>query len=184
MEPDNWLGKEIRRLRRARNVSLKEVAASSSLAFGYIGQIERGEVSPSISSLRRIAGALHITLQDLFRAEKSGDSRCITAELRPRLKTDDEKVLQQLLSPPGLWKMQPMWTEVEPGGSSGEKPYCHDGEEFGVILEGELTVWVGDDVCLLKAGDSIYFQSTIPHRFANNSNGKAVMIWVITPPSW
>ncbi|HHY34276.1 MAG TPA: cupin domain-containing protein [Firmicutes bacterium] len=181
---DEWLGREIRRLRTARRMSLKQLAEESGLTFGYIGQIERGEVSPSISSLRRIAAALHITLADLFRAERAANSRIVVPEARPRLKTDDERVTQQLLSPPGLWKMQPMWTEVEPGGTSGDRAYTHEGEEFGILLEGELTVWVGDETYVMKGGDSIYFASTVPHRFANNSGRKAVMIWVITPPSW
>ncbi|HHV78611.1 MAG TPA: cupin domain-containing protein [Firmicutes bacterium] len=184
MSAEEWLGKEIRRIRKARNVSLKELASLSGLTFGYIAQIERGEVSPSISSLRRIASALHITLQDLFRAEQNSNSRVVTPAMRPRLKADSNRVVQQLLSPPGLWKMQPMWTEVEPGGTSGDEPYTHEGEEFGILLQGELTVWIGDETCEMRAGDSIYFPSTLPHRFANNSTEKAVMVWVITPPSW
>ncbi|MDI6880116.1 MAG: cupin domain-containing protein, partial [Desulfitobacteriaceae bacterium] len=61
---------------------------------------------------------------------------------------------------------------------------AHQGEECGVIIQGEMTVVVGEREYLLKEGDSIYFDSTIPHRFFNHGDKVAIGIWAMTPPSF
>jgi mannose-6-phosphate isomerase-like protein (cupin superfamily) len=74
---------------------------------------------------------------------------------------------------------------VEPGQGSGEEPYTHESdEECVIILEGRLEFWVGDDAYLLDAGDSILFESRVPHRNENPGPGPARVLWVTTPPSY
>jgi transcriptional regulator with XRE-family HTH domain/uncharacterized cupin superfamily protein len=66
-----------------------------------------------------------------------------------------------------------------PGASSGANMSHHEGREFGVVLEGELVIELGFEAYTLCAGDSIIFESTTPHRLANQSSGPMRAIWVV-----
>ncbi|MBA4392919.1 MAG: hypothetical protein C0407_05145 [Desulfobacca sp.] len=63
-------------------------------------------------------------------------------------------------------RMQPFYTVIEPGGGSRE-PYSHVGEEFGLVLEGNLTLRIGGKVLRVQEGHSFYYSSLIPHAWIN-----------------
>ena len=68
---------------------------------------------------------------------------------------------------------------LEPGGSTGDELYTHDGEEAGLVLEGEMILTVDAETWTLQRGDSFRFASRRPHRFSNPDNhAKAVVLWV------
>ena len=71
----------------------------------------------------------------------------------------------------------------EPGGSTGDDLYTHDGEEAGLVLDGEIDLFLEDRVFRLRAGDSFSFESTRPHRFVNAGPGQARIVWANTPVS-
>jgi mannose-6-phosphate isomerase-like protein (cupin superfamily) len=89
---------------------------------------------------------------------------------------------QQLLSPDLNRKIEFLWTRIPPGTKSGI--YEHQGEECGVIIRGTLVFRVGTETFTLNSGDSIYFDSSRPHEFENQSNETVETIWAITPPSF
>ena len=80
--------------------------------------------------------------------------------------------------------MQPQLITFEPGGNLGGHPVCHDGDEFGFVLHGQVECAVGDDVYLLEQGDSIYFDARRPHRTRNAAAGEAAYLLVVSPPSF
>ena len=61
---------------------------------------------------------------------------------------------------------------------------AHDGEEAGIVMSGQLEIWIDGKSCLLGQGDSFAFKSTLPHRYQNPGMTEAVVIWAITPPSY
>jgi len=67
-------------------------------------------------------------------------------------------------------------------GSSGEEPYTHKGEDAGLVVNGAMRLFVGDDVHILKPGDSFRFKSSLPHRFQNAAEGVTEVVWAVTPP--
>jgi uncharacterized cupin superfamily protein len=71
---------------------------------------------------------------------------------------------------------------ISPGGSSGDVPYRHAGEDAGTVLEGLLMLEVDGVSGQLEAGDSFRFLSTLPHRFANPAAVRCVTLWAVTPP--
>ena len=71
-----------------------------------------------------------------------------------------------------------------PGSASGSQPYPHRGEEAGVVIEGMLELWIESEKFLLKTGDSFSFLSNKPHRYRNTSKREAVVLWVVTPPTY
>lgn len=89
---------------------------------------------------------------------------------------------QHLLGPDLNRKIEFLWTYVPSGTKSGV--YQHQGEECGVIIKGTLVFRVGGETFTLHAGDSIYFDSSNPHEFENESKDTVETIWAITPPSF
>ena len=71
-----------------------------------------------------------------------------------------------------------------PVGGGSRELYSHDGEECGVVLEGRFRGFVGDQELILEAGDSVYYSSSIPHRWENAGDVEAKAIWAVTPPSF
>ena len=78
--------------------------------------------------------------------------------------------------------VQMLHETYEPGGDTGAEMLTHEGEESGIVLEGEIELTVGDQRRVLGPGDAYYFESTIPHRFRNVSKKQAVIISACSPP--
>ena len=88
----------------------------------------------------------------------------------------------QLLTPDLNRQIEFILIELEPGQGGSRVPLGHPGEEAAIVLEGRLDVWIGDEHHVLHAGDSISFNSGVPHRVANPSDVKTVIVSAITPP--
>ncbi len=75
--------------------------------------------------------------------------------------------------------------EFEPGGSTGDEPYTHgDSEELLLVIEGTVHVQLDTEVHELRAGDSVHYRSSTPHRVSNPGDERAEVLYVITPPSY
>ncbi len=182
-EPD--VGATIRRLREERNLSLKEVAASSGLTQSFLSQVERNLTSPSVASLRKMAQAFGVPLAALFQGPARPESRVVRASERRQFVHPRRQWRDYLLTPNLTGKLQVILSLSEPGGGSGEEAYAHDSdEECVVVLRGRLEFWVGSDGYLLETGDSIVFESRIPHRNRNPGPEQAEVLWITTPPSY
>jgi mannose-6-phosphate isomerase-like protein (cupin superfamily) len=78
-----------------------------------------------------------------------------------------------------------IWTEIEPGGGSGDEAYTHNSdEECLVVIRGKLDFWVGEEHYLLEPGDALTFESRIPHKNRNPGPDLTEVLWVMTPPSY
>jgi transcriptional regulator with XRE-family HTH domain len=181
---DVAVGQRIRDLRRSRKLSLETIAARTDLSIGFLSQIERGLSSPSLRVLATIADVLGIGIAGLFGATEttaSGSDAIVTREQqRAELNLWRTGISKQLLSPSGSeGRLNLFLVHMEPGGSTGDELYTHDGEEAGLVLEGEMILTVDAETWTLKTGDSFRFASRRPHRFSNPSGkAKAVVLWV------
>lgn len=182
-EPD--VGATIRRLREERNLSLKEVAARSGLTQSFLSQVERNLTSPSVASLRKMAQAFGVPLAALFQGPTRPESRVVRRNERRQFVHPRHQWRDYLLTPNLTGKLQVILSIIEPGGGSGAEAYAHDSdEECVVVLHGRLEFWVGSDSYLLETGDSIVFESRIPHRNVNPGPEQAEVLWITTPPSY
>ncbi len=182
-EPD--LGMTIRRLRESRQLSLKEVAARSGLTQSFLSQVERNLTSPSVASLRKVAQAFGVPLTELFQGPVMPENRVVRRDERRQLVHPSRQWRDYLLTPNLTGKLQVILSVIEPGGGSGEEPYAHDSdEECVIVLRGRLEFWVGNDRYVLEEGDSIVFESRIPHRNRNPGPEQAEVLWITTPPSY
>lgn len=179
------IGQTIHRFREERQLSLKDLAARSGLTQSFLSQVERGLTSPSVASLRKIAQAFGAPLAALFQGPSPQANHVVRRGQRRQLLHPGRQWRDELLTPNLQGKLQVIWSIIEPGGGSGDEPYAHDSdEECVVILRGQLEFWVGPDHYTLEQGDSIVFESRIPHRNINPGPERAEVLWITTPPSY
>jgi transcriptional regulator with XRE-family HTH domain len=181
---DVAVGQRIRDLRRTRAMSLEAVAARTELSIGFLSQIERGLSSPSLRVLATLADVLGVGIAGLFGAKENDaaapDAIVTRERQRAELNLWRTGISKQLLSPAGSeGRLNLFLVHMEPGGSTGDELYTHDGEEAGLVIEGEMKLSVDAESWTLKHGDSFRFASRRPHRFSNpSSDSKAVVLWV------
>lgn len=186
-DPAAFVGEEIKGLRKARRMTLAQLALQSSLSVGHLSQIERGLSTPSIKALHGISRALDVNISWFFSSADPGPAEerdYIVRHNRRRQIRFDEGISDFLLTPSLQSDLELLMSTFAPGATSGASPYTHDGEEAGIVMSGQLEIWIDGTPFLLGQGDSFCFKSTLPHRYLNPGATDAVVIWAITPPSY
>jgi transcriptional regulator with XRE-family HTH domain len=182
----NEIAEKIRALRKSRRMTLKMVADGAGCTSAYISQLEKGRANPSIATLKKIASVFGVRIVDFFldNEEDGDDDVVVRRNKRKRMSLNmGHAVFESLTKTSENRRMQPLCNRIRPGGGSNGD-YVHEGEEFGIVLEGELELIVGERVYHVKEGDSFYFPSTQLHGFHNRTGTDAVVIWVTSPPSF
>src|SRR4029079_14753212 len=178
------VGERLREIRLLRRATLRAIAERAGVSESFLSQVERGRASASIASLRRIAGALGVTVADLFDSSGPPGPKVLRRDERPSLSFG---VLgtKRLLTPRPLGQLEVFAGELDVGGSSGTEPYAHgDSEELLIVQSGHVQLELGADVHELESGDSIAYRSSTPHRVTNLGEEPAEVIWIISPPSY
>jgi DNA-binding transcriptional MerR regulator len=180
-ENTNSPGARFRRLRQRKGLSLAEVAKATSVSVGFLSALERGQMRASIATLRRIARYYGTNILSFFEPAAE-NSRVVRPKERKVLET--EKGVRMELLAWGNTAMEPHLFRVKSGGGSGES-YTHEGEEFLHILRGEFEIWLNTaEHYRMKPGDSLYFQSSTPHRWRNPGKTETWLLWINTPPTF
>src|SRR6266403_2506351 len=174
-------GQRFRRLRTRRGLSLAQVARATGVSIGFLSALERGQMRSSIATLRRIARFYRTNILSLF--ETAGDNpRLVRPHQRKVLETTPG-VRMELLAW-GNTAMEPHLFRIKPGGGSGAS-CSHEGEEFLHVLRGNFEIWLdGKEHYRLKPGDSLYFESSTPHRWKNPGRTETWLLWINTPPTF
>jgi transcriptional regulator with XRE-family HTH domain len=174
-------GKRFRRLRTRRGLSLAQVARATGVSVGFLSALERGQMRSSIATLRRIARFYRTNILSFF--EAAGENPRVVRPAQRKILEATPDVRMELLAW-GNTAMEPHLFRVKPGGGSGES-YSHEGEEFLHVLRGEFEIWLNPkEHYQLKRGDSLYFESTTPHRWRNPGRTETWLLWVNTPPTF
>jgi transcriptional regulator with XRE-family HTH domain len=186
LDDERWLGVRLKALRRERKLSLHTLAELPGLSTGMLSQIERGLSSPSLRSLRLLGVALRVPISWFFALpenDETPESRYITRRGHRRLlKLTPTGVMKELLSPVSSELMEMYELLLQPGGSSGDDFYSHQGEKAGIVVAGTLQLWLDAQPHLLREGDSFQFPSMLPHRFDNPGREPTRVIWMTSPP--
>lgn len=185
-------GAEVRELRKARALTLKQLNALSGVSLSHLSAIERGVSKPSLDVIAAIAGALSVS-PDWFFARRSGkgplERACIVRGRQRRnlnaLYGQSEGEIgytDSLLSSTIGGRFYMGLARYAPGAERPDEPMLvHDGEEHGVVIEGELELILGDETIVLRAGDSYSFEGRIPHHARNRSDAPTVLVWAVSP---
>jgi transcriptional regulator with XRE-family HTH domain len=165
------VGEKIKILREKKGLSLKDVADRAGFSTALISQMENHLVSPSLGTLINLAKALDVKVGDFF-----GE---IHEEPYTIVRKDERKTISRFASKDGVKygysyeslgfekknrHMEPFIVTLEPATIKNSKTSTHEGEEFIYVLEGEMEVILGNHRDILYPGDSIYYNSTVPHR--------------------
>lgn len=186
-EVDDQLGVQVRELRAAKGQTLQTLAEKTGLSVGYLSQCERGRSKLTVANLLRIARALDVSINWFF--QNSGDADAeesgivVRAKNRRKVRISAAGLTEELLSPSLKGPLELIMSVLEPGADSGEA-YSHKTDEAGVVISGELELWVGERHFHLGLGDSFAFSGTIPHRWRNPGESTTKVVWVLTPPSY
>lgn len=171
------VGLRLHSLREKQGLSLRALAGRCGLSINAISQIERGENSPTVSSLQRLATALNVPITDFFQEEARQTVVFIKSDCG--LHSHSNGVIMESLGI-GLvnQQLEPFKITVEKGAGNIDDPVSHAGEEFVHCLEGQLEYRVGERFFSLERGDSLLFDATQYHGYRNPIHSPAVLILV------
>ncbi len=176
------LGERLRALRAERRLSQRELAQQAGVSSNSVSLIERDEISPSVSMLQSLAGALNIKISYFFDDEYVGNVLLVKAQERP-------VVAGNGFSIEGIGKhlqgqeVEPFHITLEPHATSGERQVTHLGQEFVCCQEGKLEYLIDGKSYIVEKGDFLIFEATLPHVWRNPFNEKAIFVLVIQTPN-
>lgn len=220
------IGRELHRARKAKNLSLRQLATIAEVSPSLLSQIENAKVNPSVATLYAIAAALalppsyffdhHVTdgtgrptvsaaigagvngehavrdggdtspLPVATLGHESAPTSATSAAPGPLVRPDTRarielsgSVTWDRLTPSDEANLEFLEITYGVGATSGEKLSRHSGREYGLVLEGTLTVELGFQIYTLTQGDSIAFDSSTPHRLVNFTDRPTRAIWVV-----
>lgn len=173
------IGRRIRKLRKDRGLTLQQLAGAAGISSSMLSLVERGLASPSIGSLIVVSEALGRPMSDLMDVDNNSDDIVVRAEEAPAVVTNGN-VLRQVMKEDLSNGVSIAINQYEPGTASNETALAHDGFEYGLVLEGSLTVEVDGISHRLKEGDLIAYSSRRPHRIWNSGATVTRTVWFNT----
>jgi transcriptional regulator with XRE-family HTH domain len=178
---DDELGRRIRTLRTERGLTLTGLAARVGITRSFLSSVERGVAYPSLLVLRSIAAALEVPVFMLFTAPES-NGMVVRKGARKVIRPPGAPVSYELVSPDLRRKIEMIIVRLKPGLDSAAM--AHEGEECALVLSGRVAITVGDVEYELNEGDSIYYDSGLPHKARALGNEPAEIVSAITPPNF
>lgn len=184
MEPDClWIGEQIRNVRKQQGVSLEQLQQATGRSVGFLSQLERGKSRANVQDLSRIAAALALPFNLLFYpAPEAERGNVMRSESRPKLRYRSG-ISDYLISPNLGRHVEVLLTQFQPGATSGEDFFTDEGHETGLIISGEMNLWIDQKHFHLFAGDSFSYDASVPHRYANLTSQPTEVVWVIAHSS-
>jgi transcriptional regulator with XRE-family HTH domain len=186
IEPN--VGQRIRSLRERRGLSLRALAEQSGLSLNAISLIEKGQNSPTVSSLHRLATALAVPISAFF--EEVREQTVVFVRPDQRLGSQVSGLIMQSLGI-GLrhQQLEPFLLTLDPAAGNIAEPVTHPGEEFVFCVEGGAEYFVAGQAYPLTAGCSLLFEAAQPHAFHNPTARPARLLIVFyaaasLDPSW
>ena len=175
------IGNRLKELRVLKGLTQEELADRAELSKGFISQVERDLTSPSIATLTDILQCLGTSLSEFFSEEPEEPIVFGRQDYFEKYDAELKNEIQWIVPSSRKNRMEPILLTLKAGGSpSPEDP--HEGEEFGYVLHGSVTVHLGNRACKAKKGESFYFTAGKNHYLSSKAG--AVILWVSSPPSF
>lgn len=177
------IGMKIKDLRISKGLTQEELADRCELSKGFISQLERDLTSPSIATLTDILQILGQSLGEFFQDDEPEQ---LVFGADDYFEKTDEKLgnrIEWLIPSAQKNMMEAIRLTLEPGGKT-YPDVPHEGEEFGFVLEGKITIHFNHHHYTAGRGDSFYLRPDKSHYIENHGKKKAVILWISTPPSF
>lgn len=190
MDKSNKVGVKIKSLCESKSITIEQLAEQSSLSIDQIERIENNTDLPSLAPLIKIARALGVRLGTFMDdAEDEGPVICRAGDAIETISFSNNSVegrkhmdYQSLAQSKTDRHMEPFLINVEPSNDDKFETSSHEGEEFIYVLTGTVEIVYGKNTYKLKQGDSIYYDSIIPHHVHAYKEQKAQILAVIYTP--
>ena len=179
-----FIGQKVKELRKARKMTLSALAQKSGVQLATLSRIENLKMTGTLESHMKIAKALDIALPQLYQ-EIIKEEKKVEVQT-PRSATDvfvhSEKSSYEIMTPKVLAKkMMPMLLKIAPGGATNAEQNTIGSEKFIFVLEGKIRVEIGEETHSLSKHNTLYFDSSLKHRFVNPGKSLARAVCVVTP---
>jgi len=162
------VGENVKKIRDKRGLSLKDISQRTGLDVSLLEEIEQGKVSPPLGIIIKLAKALDMKMGYFISGAENQSYTIVRKDDRKVISRYDTKKSDKYgyefisLAPKKKDRhMEPFIVTLEP--SVEEEPSTHDGQEFIYVLQGSMEVRLDKEIHILEAGDSIYYDSTVPH---------------------
>ncbi|MFH0731358.1 MAG: cupin domain-containing protein [Candidatus Omnitrophota bacterium] len=178
------IGEIIKRLRKDRKVTLRELSEKSNVALATLCRIEKGKMTGTVKSHGDIAKAFNLSLSELY----SGfEIKLKKIEIQhhdssaDKFIHNDKASFDILTKNVLLKKMMPVLLKLEKGAVTSVEQAPKGSEKFLYVLEGKMQAVIGNIPYLLAKGDSFYFDASLPHYWKNSSKNTARVLCITTP---
>jgi len=176
------IGSRLRAARRARGMTIAELASAAGLSNGFISLLERDETNASVATLLRICELLGVRIGSLFEQPRTSLVRKRDREV---VNFGGFEVDDVVLTPRWERSLEVIESTIGAGGRSGDEPHAFEADaELIYVLKGSLDVTMGDEVHRLRSGDALLIDPRDAHSWVNPSRTSgAIVLWIITPAS-
>jgi len=175
------LGTRLRDLRKERNLSQRDLAERANLSPNAISLIERGEISPSVATLQRLAGALSVRMSYFFDDVDETHIVYSRAGRRPQIASKDVTI-EGLGAKLTGQEIEAFFVTLAPGADTCTTWVVHAGHEFVCCLAGSLEYVVGETAYRLEPGEYLMFEANLPHCWRNAAGQESRFILVLHSP--
>lgn len=177
------IGSKIRKLRSLKGLTQEELADRCELSKGFISQLENDLTSPSIATLVDILQCLGTSLKEFFNDAEDEQIVFSKEDFFEKIDTELHNKIEWIIPNAQKNMMEPIRVTLEPDGSTyPDQP--HEGEEFGYVLSGSITIIIGKHSMKAKKGEAFYYTPHSEHYIKANGKTGAVFLWISTPPNF
>ena len=173
------IGKKLKELRLQNELTLGDLASRSELTKGFLSQVERNLTTPSIATLADIVEALGSNLSEFFHEEE--EKQIVFSKQDFFVDEQEDYQIEWVIPNAQKNQMEPIVLTLHPHGKS-QKMLSYQGEEFGYVLKGAITIVQGNKKYKVKAKETFYMSGDKSHYLYTHGNSEAKVLWVTTPP--
>jgi transcriptional regulator with XRE-family HTH domain len=178
MDKRSKLGSRLRAVRKERSLTQRELASRAGVSSNAISLIERGEISPSVSTLQSLATALQVKMSYFFDEDVQTDILHTKANERPALESK-EVMIEGLGKRLKGQEMEPFFVSLAPDSEGAGRQVIHPGHEFVYCVRGRVAYEIDGNVYVLSEGDSLLFEAQLPHHWRNPTSETAELLLIL-----
>ena len=178
MDKRSKLGSRLRAVRKERSLTQRALADRAGVSSNAISLIERGEISPSVSTLQNLATALQVKMSYFFDEDVQTDILHVKASERPALESK-EVIIEGLGKRLNGQEMEPFFVSLAPDSEGGGRQVIHPGHEFVYCVRGRVAYEIDGTVYVLSEGESLLFEAQLPHHWRNPTGETAELLLIL-----
>ncbi len=175
------IGEKIHDYRVARGLSLRSLGEATGLTAAFLSQVENDQTSPSISSLQKIATALHVPMFAFLNGDTQTEE-VVRADARKKLTFQKEQLTIEILTNSINHKIGAFLIHMQPGETNKTQLLYSPTEEVMFVLQGEMEIWLGDRRHRLSPGDSVFYEGPQLKGYSSVGTEELIVICAMTPP--